>query len=83
MMHVIKILKATRSAVYRRNKNFLDIFVKAAFTEATLKNNSVNFSVMKYNTKMCSWGKNLVETATFKSNANDKVFKINDTHREN
>ena len=38
-------------AIYRTNKNIKDIFEKAKFTEATLKGNSVNLSVKKYNTR--------------------------------
>ena len=71
-----KILKTTQSAVYRRNKILKEYFVKAKFIESTLKKESVCFSVENYNTKICSLYKNLVETTTFKSNTNSKVFKI-------
>ena len=61
-----RILKTTLNAVYRRNTNLQNIFVKVAITEAILKNDSLNFSAKIGNTKKCSWCKSLVETATFK-----------------
>ena len=63
----LKILKATTSAIYRRNKNLKDIFVKGNFTEATLKNNSVNLNIKKWKT---------VETTIFNSNTHNAVIKI-------
>ena len=46
-----KKLKTVPRAIYRTKKNIKDIFAKAKFTEATLKGNSVKFSVKIYHTR--------------------------------
>ena len=71
-------LKLTPKAVYRRNKNLKDIFVKAKFQNDSnvTTNNEKDFKVTKCNAKRCSWCKNIVETETFSSKTNNKVFNI-------
>ena len=73
MVYVEKYQKQCRA---HRSKSLKYIFVKAKFTEGTLKNDSVYFIPENCKTKTCSWCKNVVKTATFKSNTNSKVFKI-------
>lgn len=70
------LLNTTLTADYRRNKNLKDNFVRAKMTEASLKNDSLNFRINNCNSKTYSWCKILVESKTFKGNTDNKVFKI-------
>ena len=69
-------IKNKKKHCARKKNDLKDIFLKAKFTETTLGNDLVNFSVYKYNTKNCSWCKNLVGTTITQSNKNNKVSKL-------
>ena len=75
-MQMVYVEKYQKQCWAHRSKSLKYIFVKAKFTEGTLKNDSVYFIAENCKTKTCSWCKNVVKTATFKSNTSRKVLKI-------